>query len=273
MTAVRLRKRPVEIEAVRWLGDNFDELAAFTGGLFRHVHTTAEYSSEVFDEMHGTWVQMQTGDWVIRGVKGEFHPIRPDVLAATYDPIADVALPRRHQSVYEGYLSLREVFQPGETMTPGGGYWYLHETRCDARIVSVLPYRWVNAGEDQREWLLKSEITPCWGDEPTLSSVTGGCEADADPVQDAAREVLEETGYAVKPADLEYLGACHAGKSTDTIYDLFTVDVTDAAWAAHAGDGSALESSATCVWLSDTMLAGVMDPLVSVIRLRIGLDR
>jgi hypothetical protein len=26
------------------------------------------------------------GDWIIRGVKGEFYPCKPDIFAATYDP-------------------------------------------------------------------------------------------------------------------------------------------------------------------------------------------
>ena len=26
------------------------------------------------------------GDWIIRGVKGEFYPCKPDIFAATYEP-------------------------------------------------------------------------------------------------------------------------------------------------------------------------------------------
>jgi hypothetical protein len=26
------------------------------------------------------------GDWIIKGVKGEFYPCKPDIFAATYDP-------------------------------------------------------------------------------------------------------------------------------------------------------------------------------------------
>jgi hypothetical protein len=28
----------------------------------------------------------EVGDWIIRGVKGEFYPCKPDIFAATYDP-------------------------------------------------------------------------------------------------------------------------------------------------------------------------------------------
>jgi len=27
------------------------------------------------------------GDWVIRGIKGEFYPCKPDIFAATYEPV------------------------------------------------------------------------------------------------------------------------------------------------------------------------------------------
>ncbi len=29
----------------------------------------------------------ERGDWIIRGVKGEFYPCKPDIFAATYDPV------------------------------------------------------------------------------------------------------------------------------------------------------------------------------------------
>lgn len=29
------------------------------------------------------------GDWIIRGIKGEFYPCKPDIFEATYDPAAD----------------------------------------------------------------------------------------------------------------------------------------------------------------------------------------
>jgi len=32
------------------------------------------------------------GDWVIKGVKGEFYPCKPDIFTATYDDVADDAL-------------------------------------------------------------------------------------------------------------------------------------------------------------------------------------
>jgi hypothetical protein len=45
----------------------------------------------VYDELHSTWVGMYTGQWIIKGVKGEFYPINEEVLAETYEPVGDSA--------------------------------------------------------------------------------------------------------------------------------------------------------------------------------------
>lgn len=92
MTAVKLRKKPVEVEAVQWTGNNADELEEFTGGQFnvldredRENSDDPECTAEVFDDLHSTWVGVKTGQWVLRGVKREFYPCDPEVLAETYE--------------------------------------------------------------------------------------------------------------------------------------------------------------------------------------------
>lgn len=85
------RKIPVEIEAVRWTGSNESELESFTSSNFvvndsedRAQSGDPEATASVFDRLHSTWVLVYDGDWIIRGVQGEFYPCRPDVFAATY---------------------------------------------------------------------------------------------------------------------------------------------------------------------------------------------
>lgn len=78
------RKKPVVISAIQWTGDNSYELEEFTEGEFElDVFGTAE----VWDELHDTWVMVKDGQWVIKGVKGEFYPIDEEVLAETYEEI------------------------------------------------------------------------------------------------------------------------------------------------------------------------------------------
>src|SRR6266516_5881428 len=88
------------------------------------------------------------------------------------------------------WISLYVVRKPDGGIS---GYVYSHETRCQGRIVAVLPYRDTPAG---REWRLKSELTPCWSFDPVVSAITGGYEG-GEIEDDAVREVREETGYEV----------------------------------------------------------------------------
>ena len=85
------RKRPVVIEAVQWAGDNLREIINFTG-----LHPSAqkwtweEYVGVVKKDglkiftLEGS--HMATiGDFIIKGVKGEFYPCKPDIFAQTYE--------------------------------------------------------------------------------------------------------------------------------------------------------------------------------------------
>jgi len=92
----QFQKRPVVIEAIQWTGDNEAEIVAWAGGaLFNALDADdraecddPDATAQVFDRLHSTWVLVFTGQWVIRGVKGELYPIAADVLAETYDELA-----------------------------------------------------------------------------------------------------------------------------------------------------------------------------------------
>jgi hypothetical protein len=88
------RKRPVVVEAVRWTGDNEAQVREFADGLFKAVgpegrNDDPDITAEVLDKLHSTWVGVKTGQWIVRGVKGELYPIDQEVLDETYDPAAD----------------------------------------------------------------------------------------------------------------------------------------------------------------------------------------
>ena len=74
-------KKPVEIEAVQWHGVNIPEMTEFLNGSgkFCFGHTIE------IKTLEGVMTAM-IGDWVIKGVKGEFYPCKPDIFAATYEP-------------------------------------------------------------------------------------------------------------------------------------------------------------------------------------------
>lgn len=90
MTVQRFRKPPVEVLAVQWDGTNIAELDYFTAARFDAFTEPdpddPEATAAVLDARHSTWVLMRTGDWVVKGVQGEFYPCRDDVFRATYEP-------------------------------------------------------------------------------------------------------------------------------------------------------------------------------------------
>ncbi|MEU9887940.1 hypothetical protein [Sphaerisporangium sp. NPDC051011] len=88
------RKKPVTVEAVQWTGANTEAVKAFVGQrdtgecrfLLPEEITGVWEDAHVYDELHNTWVTVYVGQWVVKGVKGEFYPIAWDVLAETYEP-------------------------------------------------------------------------------------------------------------------------------------------------------------------------------------------
>lgn len=159
------------------------------------------------------------------------------------------------------FVSLRRIVDPARGVD---GYDYLHEDRCGGRVVAILPFRRGDAG---LELLLRREVTPCWGPEPAFSSITGGVDPGESPVASAARELGEEAGFFVSAEGLLPLGTCRGTKSCDTVYHLFSVDLTGREAAPAEGDGSRLEAEASCVWSQDVSVAE--DPLVGMLFLRL----
>lgn len=78
----KYRKRPVVIEAVQWTGDNTAEIANFTNAEWSRNHngnTTLEIPT-----LEGVMTASK-GDFIIKGVNGEFYPCKPDIFEKTYE--------------------------------------------------------------------------------------------------------------------------------------------------------------------------------------------
>jgi hypothetical protein len=92
MTVTRYRKKPVEVEAVRWTSDNAAELQAFAGQHFDTIDPPdrgddPDADARIFDVTHSTWLPLHRGEWLIKGVRGEFYPCADDVFQATYERV------------------------------------------------------------------------------------------------------------------------------------------------------------------------------------------
>jgi len=99
----QFRKKPVEIEAMELAGSNADLHAVYcwveanTQGSFDPLGDEIPASGVSIDPATGLILiatlegvmQAKPGDWIIRGVQGEFYPCKPDIFAATYEPAND----------------------------------------------------------------------------------------------------------------------------------------------------------------------------------------
>lgn len=93
----RYRKKPVEIEAIRYTGDNLEEVLSFTGkhpsfdtwfSDFAAYQRHVEADGRIFKIFTLEGVMNATpGDWIIRGVRGEHYPCKPDIFEATYEAV------------------------------------------------------------------------------------------------------------------------------------------------------------------------------------------
>lgn len=79
---MKYRKKPVVVEAVRWTGNNHKEVIDFAENKIW------------FDELGNIWIATlegdmvaKKGDYIIKGVQGEFYPCKPDIFAETYEEV------------------------------------------------------------------------------------------------------------------------------------------------------------------------------------------
>lgn len=82
----QFRKKPVVIEAFQVTNDTLFEVAAWCDGTV--VGAGTPRAGILINTLEGT-MRADLGDWVIRGIKGEFYPCKPDVFEATYEPVED----------------------------------------------------------------------------------------------------------------------------------------------------------------------------------------
>ena len=91
----KFRKKPVEIEAMRvpdkeWDGKapplDWASLALWLSDPGNKWRMAEDRAAVEIETLEGT-IRADPGDWIIKGVKGEFYPCKPDIFAATYDPV------------------------------------------------------------------------------------------------------------------------------------------------------------------------------------------
>ena len=93
---MKYRKKPVVIEAIQFTGENWKEINDFTKRGISEVGDGADEQGNIIPRPHYALIYTLEGvmradinDWVIKGVKGEFYPCKPDIFEATYEKVIE----------------------------------------------------------------------------------------------------------------------------------------------------------------------------------------
>lgn len=78
-----MSKKPIQVQAIQWTGDNYEELVDFVG----NVMFPYSFKDEVIIETLEGEVIASKSDWIIRGINGEFYLCEPDIFEKTYEEV------------------------------------------------------------------------------------------------------------------------------------------------------------------------------------------
>lgn len=90
---MRYKKKPVVIEAIQWT-TNLEEVKEFVGkdleySILDTAWQVGKGAPHVFMKIHTLEGDMEVskGDYIIKGVNGEFYPCKPDIFEKTYESV------------------------------------------------------------------------------------------------------------------------------------------------------------------------------------------
>ena len=93
---MKYRKKSVVVDVVRWDGSNLSEIEKFLVKSFLGYRILSDSAWQVGKGIPVTEIAIETidsvakavnGDYIIKGVQGEFYPCKPDIFEATYEAI------------------------------------------------------------------------------------------------------------------------------------------------------------------------------------------
>lgn len=88
---MKYRKKPVVIEAVQFSRKNVEKIINFTEGKAYGFYTEKCPGGKTYCQIETLEGEMTAteGDYIIRGVSGEFYPCKPDIFEKTYELVED----------------------------------------------------------------------------------------------------------------------------------------------------------------------------------------
>jgi len=98
---MKYRKKPIEVEAVQYTGDNLEEVKAFAlDKIYSFVYYETKFDADgcgfksipmeilAIHTLEGD-MKVCVGDHIIKGVNGEFYPCKPDIFEKTYEKVEE----------------------------------------------------------------------------------------------------------------------------------------------------------------------------------------
>ena len=77
-------QKPIEIKAIQYNGNNHIEVANFCANSY-FFHTEIDKSSKtIYIESNKGTIIAKEGDYIIKGIKGEFYPCKSNIFELTY---------------------------------------------------------------------------------------------------------------------------------------------------------------------------------------------
>jgi hypothetical protein len=89
---MKYRKKPIVVEAIQWNGENIEEVKDFAGkSLLCDIVYQFDYTTRcevTIKTLEGN-MRVHEGDYIIKGVEGEFYPCKPSIFERTYELVGD----------------------------------------------------------------------------------------------------------------------------------------------------------------------------------------
>jgi len=81
---MKYRKKPIIINAIQWRGDNLEDITKFDP-FFEGIKEPINMQI-IIQTLEGV-MKADIGDYIIRGIKDELYPCKPDIFESTYEKI------------------------------------------------------------------------------------------------------------------------------------------------------------------------------------------
>jgi len=92
---MKYRKKPVVIEAFQYSDDMGSHTSVipvwFTKACLSGVVRSNPDGKTFIKTLEGL-MEVSSGDWIIKGIKDELYPCKPEIFAATYEPVAEAGV-------------------------------------------------------------------------------------------------------------------------------------------------------------------------------------